>query len=134
MKRIALIAALGLMTACGTPQEMCILRETRDLRTLDRLIGETQSNITRGFAIEEYTETVDYWGTCYDQQAAGPDGVRPAPVPFTCRRDRDVTRTRPVAIDLGTERQKLVSMQSKRRDLARAAEGPIAACKAAHPE
>ena len=134
MKRIVLGATFGLLTACGTPQEMCILRETRDLRTLDRLTAETEANIARGFAIEEYTETVDYWGTCYDQQEAGPDGVRPPPVPFTCRRDRDVTKTRPVAIDLGAERQKLVSMQAKRRDLVRATERPIAACRAAHPE
>jgi hypothetical protein len=134
MKRIVILAALGMLTACGTPQEMCILRETRDLRTLDRLIAETQTNISRGFAIEEYTETVDYWGTCYQPQGAGPDGVRPPPVAFPCRRDRDITRTRPVSIDLGAERQKLVSMQAKRRDLARAAEAPIAACKAANPE
>jgi len=134
MRRIVIIAALGLLPACGTPQEMCILRETRDLRTLDRLVAETQGNLARGFAIEEYTETVDYWGTCYQQQAAAADGVRPSPVPYACRRDRDITRTRPVAIDLGAERQKLASMQAKRRDLARVAQGPIAACKAAHPQ
>lgn len=134
MKRLVYSVALGLLTACGTPQEMCILRETRDLRTLDHLIAETEANIGRGFAIEEYTETVDYWGTCYEPQGAGPDGVRPPPVAFTCRRDRDITRTRPVAIDLGAERQKLVSMQSKRRDLVRLAQAPIAACKASYPE
>ncbi len=134
MKRMAIIVALGLLTACGTPQEMCIQRETRDLRTLDRLIAGTEGNIARGFAIEEYTETVDYWGTCYQPQATGANGVRPAPVAYACRRDRDITRTRPVAIDLGAERQKLVSMQAKRRDLARAAEGPIAACRATYPE
>jgi hypothetical protein len=113
---------------------MCILRETRDLRTLDRLIAETEGNIARGYAIQEYTDVVDYWGTCYERQAAGADGVRPPPVPYTCRRDREITRTRPVAIDLGAERQKLTSMQGKRRELARAAEGPIAACRAAHPQ
>ena len=134
MKRIVLLATLGLLTACGTPQEMCILRETRDLRTLDQLVAETRSNIARGFAIQEYTQTVDYWGTCYQPQGAAADGGQPAPVAFPCRRDRDITRTRPVAIDLGAERQKLASMQSKRRDLARAAERPIAACKAANPE
>ena len=134
MRRIILIAALAVLSACGTPQEQCILRQTRDLRTLDRLIAETEGNLARGFAIEEYTETIDYWGTCHAPQAAGPDGVQPPPVAYTCRRDRDVTKTRAVAIDLGAERQKLSSMQSKRRDLARAAEGPIAACKASYPE
>ena len=134
MKRIVLGATFGLLTACGTPQEMCILRETRDLRTLNSLIADTEGNIARGFGLQEYTQTVDYWGTCYQPQGAGADGVQPPPVAFPCRRDRDITRTRPVAIDLGAERQKLVSMQSKRRDLARVAEGPIAACKAANPE
>jgi hypothetical protein len=134
MKRIALIAGLAVLTACGTPQEMCIARETRDLRTLDRLIAETQGNIARGYAIQEYTDVVGYWGTCYRHHGAGPDGVRPPPTPYSCLRDREITRTRPVSIDLGAERQKLASMQAKRRDLARAAEGPIAACKAAHPE
>ncbi len=134
MKRIVVLAMLGLLTACGTPQEMCILRETRVLRTLDGLIAQTDANIGRGFAIQEYTETVDYWGTCYQPQGVGADGVQPPPVAFPCRRDRDITRTRAVAIDLGAERQKLGSMQAKRRDLARQAQGPIAACKASYPE
>jgi hypothetical protein len=123
-----------MLAACGTPQEMCILRETRDLRVLDRLIDETRANIARGYAIEEYVDVIDYWGTCYQRQAAGPDGVVPPPVAYPCRRDREITRTRPVAIDLNAERAKLASMETKRRELARATEAPIAACKVAHPE
>lgn len=134
MYRIVILAALALLASCATPQEQCINRETRDLRVLDRLIAETEGNIARGYAIEEYTDTIEYWGICTIPQPAGPDGVRPPPLQEECRRERDITRTRPKAIDLGAERQKLLSIRAKRQDLARASVGAVAACRATYPE
>lgn len=127
-------ATLALLAACGTPQEQCIARETRDLRVLDRLIAETEGNLARGYAIEEYTLDITVVGRCAVPGGIGPDGKRGHVRYESCFRDEEVTRTRPRAIDLGAERRKLVSMQSKRRDLAQMAVAPIAACKAQYPE
>jgi hypothetical protein len=128
------IAFLAALAACGTPQEQCIARETRDLRVLDRLIVETEGNIARGYAIEEYTVDVSYWGSCLVAQPPDAAGVRPPPLAEPCLQDREVTRTRAKAIDLRAERAKLSSMQEKRRELARAAERAIAQCRVQFPE
>jgi hypothetical protein len=130
VKRFGPAACLMVLVACGTPQEQCIARETRDLRVMDGLIADTEGNIARGYAIETYTETVTFWGTC---QTRVVDGTTVTLQPQMCLRDREERRTRNVAIDLNDERRKLDSMRAKRRDLARAAEGAITACKAAYP-
>ncbi len=129
MKRLVL-SALLLLAACGTPQEQCIARNTRDLRIVDRLIAETQANLARGYALETYTAYETDWEWCQP----GPNSEGVLPPPRLCL-DRDpVTRTRPKAIDLAEEARKLDSLKAKRRDLARAAEPLIAQCKALYPE
>jgi hypothetical protein len=130
MKRLAL-AVLALLAACGTPQEQCIARGTRDLRTVDRLIAETQGNLDRGYAIETVTEYESYWTTCYAHRTV--DGA-PVLRPRLCLEDRPVTVERPKAIDPAAEARTLDSLKARRRDLARAAEPVIAQCRAAHPE
>jgi hypothetical protein len=130
MKRL-LILTLGLVAACGTPQEQCISRNTRDLRTVERLIAETQGNLDRGYAFETITVYEDYWAYC--AAAPVPEG-QPAPPPRLCLDERPVTEQRPKAIDLNAESRKLDSLKTKRRELARKAEPVIAQCKAAYPE
>lgn len=132
--RRAVLATVLLLTACGTPQEQCIRRETADLRTLDSLIAETERNIQRGYGIEEYTTWEWEAYTCYQQRPAGPDGVVPPPIPRTCQQRVPWTETRPVAIDLNQERAKLASMKQKRTELARRANLAIEACRRAYPE
>jgi hypothetical protein len=51
-----------------------------------------------------------------------------------CLEDVADTVTRPKAINLAQEREKLAGLQEKRRDLARAAESAIAQCRASFPE
>jgi hypothetical protein len=131
MRRLALLPLLAL-TACGTPQEQCINRNTRDLRTMQKLVDETQANITRGYAIEEYTVYVPVWQICESQPRPAPG--QPAPPPRYCFEDEPQTRTRPKAIDLRAEGAKLDSLLERRDQLARAAEGVIAQCKAQYPE
>lgn len=126
--------ALALLAACATPQEQCINRETRDLRTLDRLIAETDGNIRRGFAIEEYTVDITVASTCRESGGVDSAGNPLPPVLVPCFVDREVTRTRPRAIDLNAERAKLASMQAKRRELARTAERAVAQCRAQFPQ
>ncbi|MDT8857066.1 hypothetical protein RNZ50_18920 [Paracoccaceae bacterium Fryx2] len=130
----ALILALSLplaLAACGTPQQNCIAGQTRDLRVVDRLIVETQQNLSRGYALEEVTVLRPQWVQCYPR-AATPGN--PTPPPRMCMRNRPDTVTRPQAIDLDAEARKLASLQTKRAQLARAAAPAIAQCRALHPE
>lgn len=131
MRRL-LLPALLILTACGTPQDQCINRNTRDLRTMQKLVDETQANITRGYAIEEYTAWVPVWQICEVQAAAAPG--EPAPPPRYCFEQEPETRTRPKAIDLRAEAAKLESLLQRRDELARAAEPVIAQCRAQYPE
>ena len=130
MKRLVFLT-LATLAACGTPQEQCISRNTRDLRTVDRLIQEAEGNIARGYAFETVTVYEDYWTYC---ERPAPAEGEPAPPPRLCLDERAVTERRPKAIDLNEEARKLDSLKTKRKDLARQAEKVIAACKAQYPE
>ncbi|NHB76213.1 hypothetical protein [Rhodobacter calidifons] len=129
MKRLTILA-LAALAACGTPQEQCISRNTRDLRTVDRLIQEAEGNLARGYAFETVTVYETYWTTCERPAREG----QPAPPPRPCLDERPVTRQQPKAIDLKEEARKLDSLKEKRKELARQAEKVIAACKAQYPE
>lgn len=131
---LPLFAALA---ACGTPQEQCIARETRDLRVVDKLISETEGNLARGYAYEDITVSRTVWVRCDPIIVAPPTEGAPAPAlasPRLCLDDREETITRPKAIDLGAEQSKLSGLKSKRKDLAAAANRSIAACRKAYPE
>ncbi len=130
MRRLS-VTALALLAACGTAQEQCIARNTRDLRTVDRLIAETQGNLQRGYALETITVYEDYWAYCPQPQP--PEGQPPQP-PRLCLDERPVTEQRPKAIDLNEEARKLDSLKAKRKQLARQAEAVIAQCKTEYPE
>ena len=130
MKRLSFLA-LAAVAACGTPQEQCINRNARDLRTVDRLIKEAEGNLARGYAFETVTVYEDRWVTC--ERPKPPEG-QPAPPPRLCLDERPVTQQRARAIDLKEEARKLESLREKRKDLARQAEKVIAACKAQYPE
>lgn len=140
MKRVA--PFLLLLAACGTPQEQCINRNTRDLRTVNQLIAESEGNLKRGYAIEEYTVTVPVWDWCYTSVAVagppGPDGTPGAPQivrqPYRCMDTDTRTETRPKSIDLKAEAVKLDQLRQKQRQLSKQAESVVAQCKAAYPE
>ncbi|HEY6918336.1 MAG TPA: hypothetical protein VI412_03695 [Tabrizicola sp.] len=130
MKRLTFLA-LAALSACGTPQEQCISRNTRDLRTVDRLIQEAEGNLARGYAYETITVYEDEWVYCPQVPVA--EG-QPAPPARLCLDERPVTERRPKAIDLNEEARKLESLREKRKSLARQAEKVVAACKAQYPE
>jgi hypothetical protein len=131
MRRALLVLPL-ILAACGTPQERCINQQTRDLQVMGGLITESQQNLTRGYAMEEYTVQSVEWQPCDIQPPANADGTRP-PVQM-CLEPVELTRTRPKAIDLAAERAKLESMLAKRDQLQAEAAPRIAQCKALHPE
>ena len=130
MKRLTFLA-LAALAACGTPQEQCISRNTRDLRTVDRLINESEVNLKRGYAYETITVYEDYWRSCPGPRAA--PGEPPSP-PRMCLDRRPELEQRPKAIDLNEEARKLASLKERRKSLALQAQKVIAACKAQYPE
>lgn len=131
--RIALVTTLLIpLAACGTPQERCIARETRDLRILGRLIAETEADLKRGYALEEVTVWTPRWRACEGQPAPAPGGE--PTLPQMCLEDEAQTVTRPKAIDLAQTRSMLAEMRQKEAELTRAAGPAIDACKATYPQ
>jgi hypothetical protein len=121
-----------MLVACGTPQEQCIARETRDLRVVTRLIAETQGNLARGYAFEEYTTyDIDYIPCGFLPDDGDP--ATPRETRFCRDRVPEIER-RPVAIDLAAEQRKLDSLLDRRRALEERAAAVVEACKAAYPE
>lgn len=130
MRHRLLPLALIALAACGTPQERCISSNTRDLRTVERLIAESERNLARGYAIEHHTEWRPVWVACY-----GPP-VKPggAPIRRMCWDERPETVSRPKAIDLNAEARKLESLKQRRAGLSRQAESVVRQCRALYPE
>jgi hypothetical protein len=131
MPRAALASCLlALLAACGTPQERCIARETRDLRAVDRRIAEAEGNLARGYALVEVTVYDTYWATCYERHDPPAEGQpAPPPTPRLCLRERERIETRAQRIDLAAERQRLVGLQAQRRVLAQSAAAAVKVCE-----
>lgn len=127
---LVLFGGLALLTACGTPQEQCISANTRDLQVIDRLIGETEGNIARGYGYETVTDYQPRWIDCTPR----PTDADPTPKAQMCFEDVPVTVRKTVALDLNAEAAKLKSMKAKRTTLANSAKSVIAQCKAKYPE
>lgn len=119
------------LAACGTPQERCISGATADLRPVDRLIAETQGNISRGYGLQATTVYRDVWVPCYG--GYGPYGPYRA-AGGMCIDEQAQIIERPVAVDIAEEKKKLAQLQAKRKELAAQASAQVAACKATYPE
>jgi hypothetical protein len=132
--RSVLISSLALLAACGTPQEQCINRETRELRVLERLIVETQGNLDRGYGYEEVTVFTTEYVDCTPRVIVPEGQPVPEVEPRLCLDEVPETVRRPVALDLAAEQRKLASLQQRRQQELGRAEQVIAACKAAYPE
>ena len=136
-KPVLILPICTILAACGTPQEQCIARETRDLRVVDRLISEAEGNLKRGFAYEDVVVFRTVWVRCAPYPPPPPIEGAPAPEPASptlCLDDREDTITRPKAIDLAAEQSKLSGLKAKRKTLAIAGDRSIAACRKAYPE
>ncbi len=130
--RAALILGLAVLAGCGTPQERCIASATREVRIMDRLIGEVQTNLDRGYAMVKVRRTGHRWEVCRPGRAA--TATEPARAPQMCFKRYRYNDIEPQAINLAEERVKLAEMRKKRVELARMAEKSVASCKASHPE
>ncbi len=120
---------LALLSACATPQQQCINRSTKEIRTLDRLIADTRATLSRGYGYQTETRTDWEWNIC-DQFKDANGQLRSQ----MCWEPVDQTVQRPVAIDPQTEERKLQGLEQRRAALAKAAEKQVAYCKATYPE
>jgi hypothetical protein len=136
MKRLSLLA-LSLLVACGTPQEQCIARNTRDLRTVEALIAETEGNLRRGYGFRTEPRVDTVYEPCLPPPPPA-DGTDPVPPPVVaprlCPRIETTEVRVPVALDLAAEARKLDQLRAKRAELQRSAEAVIAQCRAEFPE
>ncbi len=132
--RVFVLSTLLVLSACGTPQQQCINRETRDLRVVERLIAETTGNLDRGYGFEEVTIFSTEYVDCTPRVIVAEGEPVPPVQPQLCLDEVPETVRRPVALDLAAEQRKLASLQQRRQELLGRAEQVIAACKAAYPE
>lgn len=128
---LALLPIL-VLTACGTPQEQCIRRNTSEYRTVSSLLADVEGNLARGYAWEERQVVGSEWRDCpytfrtKDGQRAV--GYRP------CLREVIDTERYRVPIDPATEARKRDNLADRKAALAKSASSAISACKAAYPE
>lgn len=127
MNRVILLLPLAI-AACATPREQCIGDSLRQVRTLSALAQETRANIARGYGIEEYQEVREVRVSCNKIDDGGV-------VYSTFCDEVEVTdRTRPVALNLAEEQQKLQSLENRIRQEQQQVDARIAACNSAFPE
>ncbi len=99
-----------------------MLNATKELRTVDGLIAESEANLARGYAIDRELERRPRLTFC-----AG--GIR-SNVGLSFCRDTDVyVRDRPVALDPEAERRKLALLRDRKARLEAASSQAVAACQ-----
>ena len=132
-RKLALPALLLLaLSACGTPQERCINRNTAELRTVSSLLAEVEGNLARGYAWEERVTTRSVFTTC-NRVVRDKEGNRRI-IADTCWRDVTDTQRFRVPIDPAAETRKAEALRARQAELAPHARAVIAACKEAYPE
>ncbi|MGY6632425.1 MAG: hypothetical protein ACXIU8_01585 [Alkalilacustris sp.] len=124
MPRVLSVIGLLLLAGCATPFERCLAPATAQLRTVERLIAETEGNIARGFAWEPVREVSYDLVPCRDQ-LDGP--IRFCRVPFVSE------SRRAVAIDRTVEAGKLASLRGRRSELHAALVALEGDCRARFP-
>ncbi|SEH66520.1 hypothetical protein [Paracoccus alkenifer] len=134
MTRNLTLAALGclMLVSCGTPQEQCITRNTREYRTVANLLTEVEGNLARGYAWEERTVWRPEFGQCR-YVVRDKDG-NPHVAYRGCWRDAPETERYRVPIDPSVETRKAESLRERLKALTPGAEAAVRACRAAHPE
>ncbi|WP_347266472.1 hypothetical protein [Paracoccus sp. (in: a-proteobacteria)] len=126
------LSVLVLLAACGTPQEQCISRNTREFRTISALLAEVEGNLARGYAWQERTVMRTEFDDC-PRVVTGKGGKRDI-VYRTCRREVADTERYRAPIDPVSEARKRDNLAARKAALAPAAQAAVKACKAAYPE
>ena len=133
MKHLILLLALPALAACSSPRETCLKAATKDLAVVDRLIAETQANLSRGYGIERETYVSNSVDLClgsgrplYGRHNVG--------VGWTyCNRPTTKVRRTPVAIDQAAERRKLNELKQTRARLVKETQSQVTQCNRLYP-
>lgn len=131
-RKIAFLLPALLLSACGTPQEQCIRRNTGELRVVEQLLAETEANLARGYAWREKQVERTVWRDC-EYLREGDNGeieLRRRP----CLRDVVETERYRDPIDPVAEMRKRDNLVRKRDRLAARAQEAVRQCRALHPE
>lgn len=123
-----LLLPLLALAACSTPREQCISASNRPVAQLDRLMSVARGNISRGYALAEVQDVRVLRASC---EGTNEDG---STFRFPCEETETTTRQEPVAINVAEERIKLIQLENRRVQSARAAQARIQQCIAVHPE
>lgn len=115
----ALLIAAAL-AGCVASGPRCARPDTRELRTVEKLIAETRAGIARGYRMEQDRSSASV-NFCLGGASTNV-GVAFCTDPST--------RTRPVAIDLAAEQRKLKSLEARRDALQAAIDAETARCAA----
>lgn len=124
MRRLILAALLPL-AACATPREACEADATRELRTIEALIAETERDLARGYRIVREPGVRTVLVPC-----THPDD---APWLFCDRLEPTVTE-RPEAVDPAALRRTLEGLRERRAGLQAPTRAALAQCAAAFPQ
>ncbi|MER5170860.1 hypothetical protein [Thioclava sp. GXIMD2076] len=127
------LGALAFLAACGTPQERCIGRSTKEIRVLNGLLEEVNSNLARGYAWESYEVERSRYTVCGYDEHVTKDGKK-IRRPYHCWQDYTETLQRRVPIDPASETRKRDGLVAKIKSLEPQARANIAACKVTYPE
>ncbi|SFD31608.1 hypothetical protein [Tropicimonas isoalkanivorans] len=127
MRTAILLLALPALAACATPREGCLRSATRDIAVVDRLILETQANLSRGYAIDEEPYITSNVNLC-----VGNGGYHRVGWSY-CNQPTTRYRQRPVTIDRAAEQRKLAELKQTRARLTAEAGPRLAQCNARYP-
>lgn len=130
------LAGVIALTACGTPQEQCIARNTRENRVLLNLLEEGEGNLARGYAWDERQVTSTEWDTCTAvvRVRKGKNKGDREVISRPCLRDVTETERYRVPIDPATEIRKRDGLRQRLAALEPQADAALRACRAAYPE
>ena len=126
------LTSVVIVASCGTPQERCISRNTREYRTISSLLAEVEGNLARGYAWEERTVTRMEWDDC-GYVVRDRDGNREF-ITRSCMRNVADTERYRVPIDPASEQRKRDNLAAKLKAETPRAEAVVEQCKAQYPE
>ena len=126
------LTSVVIVASCGTPQERCITRNTKEYRTISNLLAEVEGNLARGYAWDERTVSRTEWDDCpyVIRDKNGNSRI----VNRSCMREVSDTERYRVPIDPAAETRKRDNLAARKKALTQSAVAAVDACKAAYPE
>jgi hypothetical protein len=115
-----LVPLTVLLAACADKRGDCIDEALKDVRVLETLIEETETNIARGYATQ--AEPTVKTGVSFCLSPSNPLGI--------CTTTETEVKERPVAIDALAEQRKLRQLKQREGELRQKAQLEVMACEA----